>query len=319
MRLLIVGPDIRDLSKVKNFTGIQAYYLARELRARGVELVFVKHKHPQPLDYLAGLEGYGADHVLAFGLRWFTHQPPGCAAILKAKVPGAVTQLHDGVVHKYLDGHMQGVDCTFTFRDDSTRYKDWERFAPRNHYIGWASDPEVLFPGQSGKHLRILIDHPYYKHGQPDITAAVTQDVMLFQAEAKRQRVPVSVRRLINGGAEEVTELDVQTKVFDRQHVPFPEIAKEYRQAHIYMVTHKESVGLTALECGFCGALTVATKGLIYPDRLQTIRHVEYEGLRAPWPKVLDSIDIPASVAKAREQSWDKVADRMLTWFGSYK
>ena len=77
---LVVGPDIRDIRKVKNFTGIQAFYLARELRKRGVELRFVDGKATRPLRYLADVDGAGCDHVLALGLRWFTHQPAGCAS-----------------------------------------------------------------------------------------------------------------------------------------------------------------------------------------------------------------------------------------------
>jgi hypothetical protein len=48
MKLLIIGPDIQDLSKVKNFTGVQAYYLMRELRASGVELVFATSPRAAP-------------------------------------------------------------------------------------------------------------------------------------------------------------------------------------------------------------------------------------------------------------------------------
>src|SRR5262245_7111792 len=148
MKLLVVGPDIRDIRRVKNFTGVQAFYLARELRARGVDLVFVDGKHPDPLRYLADVDGRDCDHALAFGLRWFTHQPVGCASILATKVKGAVTQLHDGVVHDWLEAHMHGVDCTFMFRDDSERMRDWARYAPRYHYIGWAADPQYLYPEQ---------------------------------------------------------------------------------------------------------------------------------------------------------------------------
>src|SRR5262245_43532888 len=180
MKLLVVGPDIRDIRKVKNFTGVQAYYLARELRARGVELVFVDGKRPDPLRYLADIDGHGCDHALALGLRWFTHQPIGCANILATKVKGAVTQLHDGLVHEYLEDHLVGVDCTFTFRDDSKRARDWQRYEKRYHFIGWAADSDLFYPEQEPGELRILIDHPYYKSGTPDITEAVTKDVMLF-------------------------------------------------------------------------------------------------------------------------------------------
>jgi hypothetical protein len=321
MKLLIVGPDLQDLQRVKNFTGVQAYYLCREFRARDIELVFAKGKHPQMLEYLAGLDGQGADHVLALGLRWFTHQPLGAATILKTKVSGAVTQLHDGLVHEYLMAHLENVDCTFTFRDDSIRTKQWDRYEKTNHYIGWAADPDLLYPEQSAEQLRILIDHPYYKNGTPDITEAVTKDVVAFMLTGgwRDKWKSIKVRRLVNGGAEDVHANDPMHKQFDRQHVPFPDIAREYRKSHVYMVTHKESVGLTCLEMAFCGALTVASRGMIYQDRLDTIRHVTYDGVRAPWGQVLDMIHIKQSAEMARVQSWDKVADRMLGWFGSYK
>jgi hypothetical protein len=321
MKLLVVGPDICDFRRVKNFTGVQAYYLARDLRRRGVELQFIDGKHPDPLNHFAQINGEKCDHALVLGLRWFTHNPLGCAAILKTKVKGAVTQLHDGLVHESLAEHLMGVDCTFTFRDDSIRTKGWERYAKTNHYIGWAADPDVLFPQQSSDTLSILIDHCYYKGGMPDVTAAVTEDTMAFVASGKwRDRYKaVQVRRLVNGGPETITTANIKTQPFDRKHIPFEDIAKEYRHTHVYRVTHKESVGLTCLELGFCGALTVAPKGMIYEDRLDTIRHLTHQGTSAPWGVILDGINIRRSAEKAREQTWDKVVERMLTWFGSYK
>jgi hypothetical protein len=322
MRLLIIGPDIRDLRKVKNFTGIYAFYLMRELRHRGVELVFVSGKAPDMLKHLAAIDGKGCDHALALGLRWFTHQVPGCSAIVRTKVKGAVTQLHDGLVHDYWAPLMNAVDCTFMFRDDRTRTRDWIRYANSYHYIGWAADPIALYPEQTADELRILIDHPYYKSGQPDITEAVTVDTTMFAhvgAWMPYGYKRVRVRRLINGGAEDVTINDPPLKVFERQHVPFPDIAKEYRHTHVYMVTHKESVGLTCLELGMCGALIVAPVGMIYQDRLDSVRHIQYEGVRAPWGDILGSIDILASAEKAREQCWFSVADRMLQWFEEYR
>src|SRR4029077_18469961 len=125
MRLLIVGPDIQELRRVKNFTGVQAFYLCRELRKRGVGLRFVDSKQRDPIAYLANVDGGGCDHILALGLPWFTHQPAGCATLLKTKTKGAVTHLRDGVVHGYLAPQMVGLDCTFRFRDDSTRYQHW--------------------------------------------------------------------------------------------------------------------------------------------------------------------------------------------------
>jgi len=322
MKLLIVGPDMQDLRKVKNFTGVQAYYLAQELRRRGVKLHFIKNKHPDPLKYFAEVDGAGCDHVLALGLRYFTHQPAGCATILATKVPGAVTQLHDGLVHEHHAEQMKGVTCTFTFRDDSMRTRDWFRYAKSNHYIGWAADPKLLYPEQKQGELRILIDHPYYKHGTPDVTQPVTIDVALFAQTGRWQEKfrSIKVRRLVNGGAEDLDFNDTKVRVFAREHVPFADIAREYRKANVYMVTHKESVGLTCLELAMCGALTVAPRNLIYQDRLDTIRHIVYDGgVRAPWGEVLNAIDVQASAKMAREQTWEKVVNRMLQWFWDYR
>jgi hypothetical protein len=59
-------------------------------------------------------------------------------------------------------------------------------------------------------------------------------------------------------------------------------------------------------------------KGFIQPDRLATIRHVEYEGA-IDWPAVLDMIDVEASRELAMANSWARVAGRMLEWFESYR
>jgi hypothetical protein len=320
VRLLVVGPDIRDIRKVKNFTGQWAFYLMREMRKRGVAVHIVDGKNPDPLKHLASVRG-GCDHALALGLRWFTHQPIGCAAVLKQKVRGAVTQLHDGLVHEHLSPFMVGVDCTFTFRDDATRVRDWGRYEKTNCYIGWAADPEYLFPEQSADELRILIDHPYYKSGAPDVTEAVTRDAVQFANSGtwRGRYKSVRVRRLINGGAEDVKITDPMVRTFDREHVPFPVIAREYRQCHVFLPTHKESVGLTALELGYCGALVACSNGLLYPDRLNCVRHVQFDGAHAPWHTILDHINIKDSAEQARLQTWEAVTSRMLEWFENYK
>jgi hypothetical protein len=67
-----------------------------------------------------------------------------------------------------------------------------------------------------------------------------------------------------------------------------------------------------------CGALVVAPKGLVYQDRLDTIRHVGYEGAAAPWGEVLERCDYRTSSFLARQQTWSKVASRMLEWFQTH-
>jgi len=331
MKILVIGPDIRDRQRVHNFTGVQAFYICRELRRRGVELEFAhskfnspdaikKGKPTDPVKYFSSLKT-DADHILALGLRYFTTVPQECGRILKSKVRGAVTHMHDGVIHD--SWVLPGVDCTFMFRDDSTRLPLWkERYADRNCYIGWAADPALIYSQQVPGELCILIDHPYYKSGRPDMTKELTADVVLFAKSGiwKDYFRTIKIRRLANGGAVDVNFNSPETEVFDRDHVSFERIAEEYRKTSVFVVTHKESVGLTILETGFAGALTVTPSGYIPRDRLDTVCHVEFkEGSNIPWDKVLSAIDVEASRKKAAEQSWDKVVDRMLRYFGGYK
>ena len=50
---------------------------------------------------------------------------------------------------------------------------------------------------------------------------------------------------------------NISVKTYKRKPIPFYEIANEYSKAHIFMVTHTETVGLTMLENSLAGALVV--------------------------------------------------------------
>jgi hypothetical protein len=312
---------MRERIRIKNFTGVYAFYLMRELRKRGIQLHFIDPKPPNPIEYFAhNAEIPECDHCLVLGLRHLTHLPVGCARALKGRVKGAVTQIHDGLIHEGLAAWMDGIDCTFTFRDDSRRTKDWHRYADRYCYIGWAADPDLFFPAQLQGELRILIDHPFYKSGKPDYTAGITEQAMLFaHSRTWTERFKsVRVRRLVNGGAEDVTMENIATRQFDREHIALELIAPEYRRAYIYLPTHKESVGLTCLETAMCGALVVAPAGFIYQDRLDCVRHVGYEE-HIPWRTAMAACDYAGSRAKALQQTWPDVAARMLHWFECWR
>jgi hypothetical protein len=319
VKLLLIGPQVPERAAIKNYTGVQSFYLARELRRRGVKLEFVDSCLP---DEAYGETGVDCDHVLALGLRWFTKRSIGLARRIRQRLglKGAVTQLHDGLVHDSLRPLLEGLDVTFTTRDDAVRTPRWERYAKDYHHIGWAADPELFHPQQLRGELRILIDHPTYKPGGVDQAQVITYEAVNFTHTTRwRDRFrSVRLRRLVDNGVEDVSLDNVRVPLFHREHVPLETIAAEYRRTYVFLPTHKESVGLTCLEAAMCGALVVAPKGCIYQDRLDTVRHVQYEG-RVPWQEVLDKCDFRASSCKALQQSWPKVADRLLKWFGDFK
>lgn len=80
------------------------------------------------------------------------------------------------------------------------------------------------------------------------------------------------------------------------------------------MVTHHESCGLSALEANVAGALVVAPEGYINSDRLKTLRMLEYSGA-VPWKEIMQSLDVNKTRELAKQNSWEKVANRIINWF----
>jgi hypothetical protein len=120
----------------------------------------------------------------------------------------------------------------------------------------------------------------------------------------------VSVRRFDSGQVVNVDFNNLQIDRYDRTAIPFSEITKEHCAAHIFCVTHPESVGLVVLETAMAGALPVVPKGFIPKDRLDTVRHVEWDKFIA-WKKVLLKLNPEASRNKALHNTWDAVASRI--------
>lgn len=287
MKLLIIGPEIRERKLLRNFSGVWAYYLSAAFEARGIELEFdpPQHRHNQleTIAHYQSLRNVQADHVLALGLRYFDKVPKSIPDKLRRRLKsgGLVTQIHDG------QRDTPGVDYTFTVKDER---------APNNHYIGWAADPSLCYPQHRGAPL-ILIDHSDYVTGRGDATKQVIKYARRFPG--------ARILYINNGGVG-----PAPSRSYLRDHMPFETICEIYRQTNYFMVTHPESVGITALETAMCGALPIVPKGFIAKDRLDTIRHVEYDLSESPWRQV--RFDPEASRAKALENTWSTVADRIL-------
>jgi len=306
MKLLVIGPKITDLSQVSNFSGVWSYYLRRELLREGVELAFMdRPPHGMETAAFEALDRGVADHVLALGSRYLSRIGSLACAKLDSRVNGLVTQINDGALMA-----EDFIDCTFTVRDDRARSIGFDDRV--NHYVGWAADPRLLKPAHEPGELRILIDHPYYGRSSRDLTETLTRDVLT--TDFGKGWGNVRVRRIQDNGFADVDAPEAPP--FTRQHVPYAEACAEYAKTHIFIVTHPESVGLTALECAMAGALVVSPAGYIPADRLMTIRHVEIPAWGPiPWTRVLASVQPGASRSIAMVQDWASVAGRMLARF----
>jgi hypothetical protein len=311
MKLLLLGHRYSDLAKVKNASGVWSHYLEKEFVKRGVELRF----DPQVLEPKAAFAHCGKldlsdiDHVLALGVRYFTRIPAACGMALMRRCKGAVTQLHDHFVF-----HVP-CHCTFSVCDDARPHRSHRS----NVAVGWAADPDLLVPAQSSDELRILIDHPLYREGR-DVTGYIRERVYAFVKSGIWQDrfKSVRVRRIVDDDVIDDGDLRKPVRPYNRRAVPFMQICKEYAQAHIFMPTHNESVGMSVLESAMAGSLVVTPNWAINRGLLTTVRHVAYDS-KIDWTAVLEAIDPHASRGVALANNWDAVASRILDYLERWR
>ena len=300
MKVLILGPRVDDRAAIRDFGGVWSYYLSRELRALGVELVY--DKGPATAARYATLDLNGVRHAIGLG-HWADRATADAAWVLAERLPGGVCQIRDR------SRVGDPVMLTFTICDD-------RRDPHGSRHIGWAADETLISPRQQSEKLCILIDHPNYGPGaRVDLSREILDDVAAFVAGRtwRGRWSAIRVRRLVDGGVEYVDLKKPHVPPFTRQHVPFETICEEYCATHVFLVTHPESLGLTVLETAYAGALPVVPEGFIAPQLLSTVRHVTYSG-SIPWDQVLAEIDVAASRKKALRNSWPRVAARVLSY-----
>jgi len=316
MKLLILCPGkiAPSLDKIKCFTDVLNYYLPKAL-SEVVDTTVTSipdNDNDQLKKVFSTLDVSGYDAILTLGLRFYSKISPETTALLRNRFDGLFCQVHDGSRLNH-----DPVDITFTFKNDDNRLKDnpgwYARHKQYNEYMGWATDPEINSPAQDDKELRILIDHTNYGENEIDLTQEILRQVKNFcNSELWRQQFEsVRVRRFDSGRVVDVDFDNLEIEKYDRTAIPFTEITQEHGAAHIFCVTHPESVGLVVLETAMAGALPLVPKGFVPQDRLKTVRHVEWEH-RIHWKQVLKKIDVKKSRHVALDNTWPAVADRIV-------
>jgi len=320
MKILVISPDKSDIANVRCYTDVWSHYLCRELEARGVELVYSPMmdgaglSSQEAVEYHRALPLMGADHILALGLRYFSRFPNEVARVLRSRISGALTQFHDHYI-----ASPNGVDALFHVVK-SAAATGAKLGVGNGVHIGWAADEMICCPHQSLMELTLLIDHPYYGNVDQDWSRNILLDAQRFVLSGDWQSrwENVRVRRIIDGGVEDVSIVERDVPAFHRRHVSFARIVQDYSTAHVFLPTHREAVGLSVLELALCGALIVVPQGFIPRDRLATVRSLTYTAT-IPWDEVLKRIDIKASRAMAMGNSWDAVGWKVWEFFRDFK
>lgn len=316
--LLNPGKTPRNPSEIGCFSDVWSFYLTNELRKHvglSIESIPSNLQDEKLASWFEDLDVSGYDAVIALGLRYFSNIDRTIVENLRAKIyPGFLCQIHDG---SRLDNDP--VDITFTLKNEDDKYhfnseaNRYVRHRSYNAYIGWAADPELNHPMQDSNDLRILVDHTNYGNNPIDYTSELLRQIKtLVESRIWSDRFKsISIRRF---DSKQIVDVDFSNinniKPYDRSPMPFTEVCKEHCRAHIFCVTHPESVGLVVLETAMAGAFIVSPAGFIPRDRLNTVRHLEWDKT-IPWHRVLEKIDIAQSRKMATVNSWEAVAKRI--------
>jgi hypothetical protein len=331
MRVLIFSPPPPErVEQIKSFGAVWAYYLPSELEKLGVEVVRLDSMRHRSLNdeelirYHEELDVSGIDHILGLGIRYWSFLPPQCGEAIRKRLGRyqSLAQIHDSTL---LD--KTPADVTFALKDRSAEFppdrpdNGFERYRRHTCLVGWAADSELCKPNQPGDELRILVDHPTFTHTSTDVTLSTLLNLkeLVQKPELWSDRYDkVRIRQFVD---QEVVDVNVTgelvVKPYHRKGIPYVEACKEYSKAHIFMVTHSESVGQTVIETATAGALVIAPEGFIAHDRLATVRHHQWSRF-IRWDKVLPKIDVQASRSMALQNSWTDIAKRMIDYFEKF-
>lgn len=321
MKILIVHTGVmpENPEKINCFTDVWTHYLPNELKKHVQTYVMqipskLSDRELETWFDNLDIEEYRA--VIALGLRYFSTIPRHIGEKLRSRLGPTrfLCQIHDG---SRLDNDP--VDITFTLKDESAKYpfeaeaNRYVRHHSYNAYIGWAADSTINFPDQDNHVLRILVDHTNYGPNPVDRTQDILNDIKSF-IESKIWSPKwrgVEVRRFDSGRVVDVDFDRINEIVrYDRTAIPFTDICREHGRAHVFCVTHPESVGQVVLETAMAGALTVTPEGFIPIDRLATVRYHEYQK-NIDWKVVLSNINPARSRKVAMVNSWEQVVRRI--------
>lgn len=253
-----------------------------------------------------------ADHVVVIENRGLYYRPEIFYERLRESVNGAICTIccNNGAVGK--------EDVLFYMIPDGKRNKKHCKL------INWACNHELCVPKQENDKLRILVDHNYYGPHKSmistDKTEEITEDVAKFAKEQKEKQ-NVVVRRFIKGGIEtvDVDNISELEKYAQGDGLNYRDACEEYSKSDVFIVTHRESMGLSVLESAMAGALIVTPKGYIKDKLLRDVNHVSYEGDQIPWDEVLKKIDHQKSRESVLKYNWDNGAKKIYETLVNYE
>jgi hypothetical protein len=307
--------DEMKLSELSTFTAIYTYYFRKILEEMGrFEIhmaVFQGEKYEGP--FYSEMELPEVDHAIGLQNAAFRARPELFERVREI-TSGKVCVIGD---HDHFIGPE---DIIFHARETQQ-----DPPAPQSRWIGWGSDSSIFYPEKSENILSIFVDGMYYVDlRKDDVTEEILMHV-LKELPGKIKNTEFDGFRLRTIGAEGLTTITSPKEAHaatrgGNPRVPYPDLAREMRQAHIFISGHSESMGLSALEACMSGAYLIVPevfrKPFIKPDLTRDLHHMYVEVAEEPiqisWERVFEEMDEERSVAMAEDKTWRTVVERVV-------
>ena len=183
---------------------------------------------------------------------------------------------------------------------------------PKTKRLYWGADFDLLKPLKSNT-INVLVDHKYY--GKPTSNMYKNDKTEIFiksLLKYKNDGHDIIIKHIGAGQVHEVTN-DYKIQEYKQSlAMDFREIYKYYNEAHIYIVTHAESFGLTTIECASAGALIVEPISYIKTDIINRLHHVSITDMdHINWDDIIKQININKSINMAKVFSYQNAIKQL--------
>lgn len=194
-----------------------------------------------------------------------------------------------------LRSHVSEFLCTFSASHKYVGIEDvlfymvpsGKRNKRRCKLLNWNADSELIMSKQDPSMIRILIDHNYYGPYKSMINTDLTKQLTDMICEYVKDKPNYLIKRFIKGGVEIVNPYNI-TELEQYQQgngLNYEEACNEYSHTDIFIVTHRECMGLSVLESAMAGARIIAPKDYIKQELIRDLDHILID------PNNLDSIN----------------------------
>ena len=178
--------------------------------------------------------------------------------------------------------------------------------------VYWGADFDLLKP-EKPTTINILIDHKYYGNKSSSLFKKDRTNIILKSLlQYKNSGHDIIIKHIGFGKINGVDDNYVPDDFKQSKSMDFREIYPYYNEAHIYVVTHPESFGLTTIECASASALIVQPHGYIKKDIINKLHHVSiFDMQHINWDDIISQINIPKSMQCAKLFSYEKTVNQL--------